>query len=572
MNKVVIAAGIVALGAGGFFYTQHQASQSVSILNQIPSDTAFVSAQLKPIPVEKFLSSTGTIPKIDSILELTQTDLNNMSKREAFFVSLGTAFFNAYESADAYKEILGAPDLITSYMYLVGLAPVFKFDVSNEKAFWATFDKAESESNFTHTAKKIGDLSYRSYSLAEDNNQTKLELVVSVAQGMATVTVDSADFGSASPLKIALGIEAPTQSIAQADTLNQLLLTHPKLGTDSVGYLNHQQVVTGLTTTEGNLFAKHITKINELSQAENPSNKNPFEKLQSDKCKTEMAGIAANWPRTVFGSSFKDDGTMDATVLVESNNTVVLNALKTLRGFVPTLTGSKESALSIGLGLDVNQLAPSLNTIWQESLAVQYNCEPLFEIQTAIREVNPAMVGMATGFVNGLKGVSFNLFDYGFGKTEYGEDLNMLDASISISAENPISLFQAAQMIEPTLAQIQIPSDGTPVAVPPQLAEQFADIGSVFVASKGNHLTIYTGESATKASTELFSQALESNGLYNGSINYKKLFGPFVEMMKRNGETVPTELEPLIQNEMTADMQLDVLDKGISFQINNMSY
>lgn len=148
----------------------------------------------------------------------------------------------------------------------------------------------------------------------------------------------------------------------------------------------------------------------------------------------------------------------------------------------------------------------------------------------------------------------------------------MLDASVSISADNPVALFQAAQMMEPSLSQIQIPADGTPVEVPPQLAEQFAEIGTVYVASKGNHLSFYTGESATKAATNLFGQALESNGLYNTYISYSKLFGPFVEMMKRSGEPVPAELEPFIQDDIEANMTFDVTDKGLAFEMSNIRY
>ncbi|MDP2571328.1 hypothetical protein Q8W40_03965 [Vibrio penaeicida] len=572
MNKLVIAAGIAAVGAGGYLYTQQQASQSVSVLDQIPSDSAFVSAQLTPLELDKFLGSMGSVPSMDDILELTETDPQQMTNRETFFITLGDTYFKAIQSGEAYKAAFGAPDTLTSYVYLVGLAPVFKFDVADEQAFWATFDKVETDSNFKHVAKKVGDVAYRSYSMAEENNETKLEFVVAVHQGIATITLDSADFGATSPLKVALGVEAPVQSVAQADTINKMLAAHPELGKDSVGYLDHQQFATGFTTTDGNLLAKHITKISELINAESPSSENPLAIVQSEQCKTEIAGIAANWPRTVFGATINENTTMDMDILVESKNSVVLDALKSIRGFIPALNDTQNSALSFGLGVDVNTLAPALNAIWQDSLATGYSCAPLAEMQAGLRQANPAMIGMATGFVNGLKGVSFNLFDYGFGEGEYGEELNMLDASVSISADNPVALFQAAQMMEPSLSQIQIPADGTPVEVPPQLAEQFADIGTVYVASKGNHLSFYTGESATKAATNLFGQALESNGLYNTYINYSKLFGPFVEMMERSGEPVPAELEPFIQDDIEANMTFDVTDKGLAFEMSNIRY
>ncbi|KJY66484.1 hypothetical protein [Vibrio nigripulchritudo] len=571
MNKLVIAAGIVAVGAGGYFYTQQQASQSVSILDQIPADSAIVGVPLKPVQLDKFLGSVDTFPTIDEFMELSQTDPERMTNRETFFYALAETYIKSIESAEAYKAAFGAPDMINSYIYMVGIAPVMKFDVENEQAFWATFDKAESSSNFKHTAKKIGDVSYRSYSIADEDGQTKLELVVAVHQGMATLTLDSADFGELSPLKIALGIEAPTQSIAQAETIKQLIAKHPNLSDESVGYFDHQQLVTGFTTTDGNLLAKHVAKISELVKADDPSAINPFAEIQTEQCKTEFASIAANWPRTVFGATVNDGGlTMDAKFVVESNNKVILDALKTIRGFIPS--SAQDSALSFGLGIDVNNLTPALNAIWQDSLSVQYSCAPLAEMQAGLSQANPAMVGMATGFVNGLKGISFNLFDYGFGETEYGEELNKLDASVSISADNPVALFQAAQMMEPSLAQVQIPADGTPVELPPQLAAQFADIGTVYVASKGSHLTIYTGETATKESTKLFDQTLEANGLYSIYFDYGKLFKPFVDMVERSGEPVPAELEPFIQDDVKGDVKMDVTDKGIVFEMNNVTY
>ena len=59
MKKIVIAAAIIAAGAGGYWYTQNGAGSSASanpLLDYVPADTPLFSGQLTPFPLKPIYS------------------------------------------------------------------------------------------------------------------------------------------------------------------------------------------------------------------------------------------------------------------------------------------------------------------------------------------------------------------------------------------------------------------------------------------------------------------------------------------------------------------------------------
>ena len=102
------------------------------------------------------------------------------------------------------------------------------------------------------------------------------------------------------------------------------------------------------------------------------------------------------------------------------------------------------------------------------------------------------MIGMGAGMLNGLKGVSFQLYDIDVAASGMnGSEVKQIDAMISVSADNPEALLQTAKMFTPELSNIQIQADSKPVNIGPL----FTTLGCLdsYARLNGSHLALYSG-------------------------------------------------------------------------------
>ncbi|MCV5655819.1 hypothetical protein OFN54_31245, partial [Escherichia coli] len=83
--------------------------------------------------------------------------------------------------------------------------------------------------------------------------QDGIGLVVAVVDNVLTLTVDVPQLGVQNPIKMALGLEAPSQNIADSGRLEALQAKYGE-NNNSFGYFDHREVIKGLTTKDGNMF------------------------------------------------------------------------------------------------------------------------------------------------------------------------------------------------------------------------------------------------------------------------------------------------------------------------------
>ena len=137
MKKIVIAAAIIAAGAGAYWYTQHGSSSSASanpLLDYIPADTPVFTGQLKPFPLKNYIQSiSGNYQQYstDSLAQLGDLD----SPMAKFFVSIYKQYMDGMKDPTALLKTFGLPNEIKPYFYTLGVVPVFKTDISHIDAF-----------------------------------------------------------------------------------------------------------------------------------------------------------------------------------------------------------------------------------------------------------------------------------------------------------------------------------------------------------------------------------------------------------------------------------------------------
>src|SRR5690606_22272559 len=155
-------------------------------------------------------------------------------------------------------------------------------------AFWHTIDQKEQETGAAHKAEKKGKVDFRRYNNADKQEfDIGLDLIIDTEDKVLTITSDNPEMGNESPLKMAQGQEKPTRYLADTDILSALQTKYGKEN-NSYAYFDHQALIKGLTTKEGNRIAKQLNVIKQ------PQDEEVFALLQTPACQQELATIGSN--------------------------------------------------------------------------------------------------------------------------------------------------------------------------------------------------------------------------------------------------------------------------------------
>ncbi|ABZ78083.1 conserved hypothetical protein [Shewanella halifaxensis HAW-EB4] len=566
MNKMLIAAVVVAAGAGGYWYSQQSTQMSTSdnaVLSYVPADTPIFSAQLQPFPIKSYINSLSEAYRqypVGALDELKQ----ETDPRAKFLLSLAKSYMASMKDGSTFIQTFGLAENIRSYFYTLGLMPVIKVEVANADAIWALLDKAEAESGFTHTNANLKGVDYRSYQLTDESEKEHVNLIFAVHDGLLTSTITTS-LSETVLLETALGVTPVDNSIVDAHIIEEIIKKYGFMN-EGISYINHKEIVTALTSTDGNQLAGQLSKLFEMLEED------PLVELRTPACQQELASIADNWPRTVAGYDelkvTDKESTFGFRTVVESNNLVLLNAYQTLRGYIPPYVQDTDSnVFTFGLGIDVNQMVPSLTAIWDDMLTPEYQCGPLAEMQAQMSQQSPGMLGMFTGMANGVKGVGVSLIDYKISDDLDNPQLESLDAVVSLSAENPSMLFNLVKPFAPELANIQLSANGNAIdlnTIIPMPAE--VNI-SPKLAIKGNHLVLFAGDKGEAIANSLETDLLVNNGLMVMSADYMKMFKPLLTFIELTGEPIPEDLEMMKDYDMRVKFSLDIDQKG--FEIDS---
>jgi len=566
VRKVIIAGAVVAAGAAGYFFTQQGSMSASSPLAYVPSDTVLFSGQLKPFPLKDYLQSTASMQA--KVPEDFKEAMQNEPKAEGrFLMSLANSYLEAAGDPAKFQKTFALPDQLRAVFYAVGFIPVLRYEVTDEQGFWAVLDKAEQDSGLKHEVRKSGELEYRAYLLDNNSKNEKFELLVAYQNGWATWTANT-HITDAKTLDIALAQVEPAQSLEKSGKLDTIATKH---GFDKgyLSYIDHQELVTAFTTDSGNTLASMITT---LLNAEGEAD--ALADVRNPECKAEMAAIAANWPRTVFGIRSADDlkitperSLMRVSTVVESNNKAVLDALTSMQGFIPSYLEEKQ-ALGFGFGLEADKLGAGISALWSNMLEPQYKCAPLAEIQAAAQSENPAALAMFTGMAQGVKGAAFSIKDFTLNTQGFRPKVDSIDGIVSLSAENPKVLFDLAKSFVPPLAAVQLPTDGTAVDLSTVLPVPNDINVKPMLALKGQHIVIYSGTQGEALANKLGGETPTSNGLMSMAIDYKQMLTPVLPMIEQQADPEVAEQLAVLKN-MDLGMKVSLNLNGQGIQMNS---
>ncbi|MDU9048512.1 MAG: hypothetical protein Q3M30_06655 [Candidatus Electrothrix sp. Rat3] len=549
----------------------------VTMLDVVPDDTIFFSGGLEPAPLQKVLQwstdNFNVLKALDpaSMLPIVQ-DEKIPGRRLA--AQLWLDYYAMMLSPETELEKWGVEEKAFLTTYTVGLAPVLlRVSLKDIQLFNKKIDELEAKAKIGSNPQTLGKATYRRYALNEKEPSVDLIIGVDNERKHAVFMLDLG-VDSEQTLAIALGQQKPEKTLAESGRVEALQKQY-KLHPTFVGYIDHQQLITGLTTKEGNSIARMMQKL--VPQLQGSAELSELlEELQTQGCRNDMTEIGNNWPKTVFGYTALEldaaPSRIDSLMVIENKDKAFLDGLQSIRGVVPQYAAGnsvEKQAIAAGIGFNVEKIAPFLTARWTTITQKQYSCSFLQEMQENTKSQQPAALALMTGMAPGVQGLAFSLMSLELEETTEAGGTPMpksIDALISLAVKNPTNLVQMMSAFFPPLAELQLPADGTPVQLPLPLPLSFP----VMAAINGSHLTVYAGEKSQALAQGLRSETLDaSRGLMAVDIDYGKYYGLIgdaligLDIPEAQQNETKAVFEAMKNAKMRVQMNMDVTDRGI---------
>jgi len=592
----------VATSSGNI--VNHNATRD--ILSYVPTDTIYFFGGLEPASLDDMLKTIepqwGFMQPADFRKTIDQQLPNNkdMPPAAKMLTGLFVEYLTAFKDLKTAQSVLGLGDEMDAVLYSVGTTPVIRIKLADTNAFNAFVKSAETTALVTPVQESHGELSFKTYRFStpeiDHSTSTDIKLAISVNNGYALITLLT-PWESPATRDVILGTKKPLDSLANATLLKDLKSKH-NFHPAYLGYVNHMEIVKGLTTPEGNEFGRMLgtllktinaqkapesipeqaDKQTSITQNE-PITENPLAPIQTTECRTELLAVTQMWPRTVFGytelSLKEKPNKMAMRMLVENTNMAFMQQLQQLRGFIPEHLHKIESrpALGFGFGFNIDALTPVVSQMFTEFTQKDYQCQLLAQMKQGLTGSNPVLaLGMMTGMAAGLQGISATILDIDAAinpeEKSAMPDIRSLDAIITLSATDPQRLLLMAANFQQGMPPIQLPADGTPIDFPIPLPT--SDLGSVKLALKGNHIVAYIGDKAEQLAQTMANAPLAATGMFALNIDfgkYMRLINNFVQTANTTEGKISEQDKVILEGMAKMDMQFvesfDMTPQGI---------
>jgi hypothetical protein len=564
MRKVIITIIILfAIGGGAYLYVASAAGGGGNFAAAVPANT--------------LIYATGSSKKQFAGLQKSSAEqaingnMKHLRKAGAKFGEAGrflAGIYRRYSTLRAKgKPIPGAGSQPHVTIYMIGLVPVLRINLTDAKAFKQFLNKAAALGDAHSKEGTFKKVHYRAYAIKVDNKPRRSTLLVAVKPHYAVFTLDVPKFRGAT-LALALGLAKPAKSLAQSHLLDGVVGKND-FSRDDISFINHKAIVAALTGAPDSLAAKMLAELD---------TRHKFADLRTPGCRHDMGAIAKVWPLTVVGVQSVDnsDGTVVTRerVVSELTDSSITDQLVKLRGHIPEglVKGSTKPMASLALGVDLSKLGPTLASLQKRFLEANFQCQWLVHAQQKIKQNNPAAKSVLAAMLAGVKGISLSVFDYAPKQGGHGV-ASGLDALIAVSTQNPKNLVQLAKNAKPKMfAGLNVPSDGSAVPVFPSKP------GLVKVMIAGKHLVLFKGKQARQAAQDLKNDTLSANGIMFVRINYGRaapLFADFaVKKAREKGKAKPSDIRKMKQGmqrieklKLRVNSLLDVDKQGVTVDL-----
>lgn len=428
-----------------------------ALLGLVPADTPYVLLVDKPLPdeLQRSMQALGAAEwrrnrdRLRALLEHGHRG-EPLSAEAAQGLRVVDVLMTELEGAFSEQ---GAAELGLAWqgrtlVYGLGPFPVIRTDVADPAKVEAMLARVEQRSGVTAPRAELGDVDYRRVTLDE-----RMLLAVAVVDDQLVTTVIPA--GSADTLlPIAFGQQPPADSLADARTLVELR--------ERLGYAGYAEGYVDLLALMRLANGRGEGLIQDtIAQLQNQGER----KRPSQACMDFHEQLMAKMPRFSAGLSAVDDDGFEVKAVFETPPAVAKRLMEVVRPApLPGMAADREVLLAFGLDLDIagtrKALRDAMNWVADQGAA----CETVDA--AAVRAAIPNMELGLGPMLMGISGAYLELGELAF-DPRTGQP-KTVQGGLLLAASDPRALLGMAAMINPALAQLQPPPDGSPLAVPPE--------------------------------------------------------------------------------------------------------
>ncbi len=531
-KKIMIVTVLLAIVVGGYWITQQPATDNSTsnegistLLTRVPADTAWFIGGLKNMPrVNPYSKDSIEIIKSSTKNQLKQFETITANFKSPAITMLLSLYIQVIDEIYAStKEEMNA-----FAIYSLGIYPVAAWKSTNPEEFLEKLNTIEKEKNIISRKFSLGKAAYREYAFS---NNVPVHLYITVNDGIVSLGLTSKN---EKILKLLSGTELPKHNLADSNKLENISSEHNLLPF-AIFYFDTNLAIQNAASTDDNLLKQTLGEV---------SNSIALNEVVKNVCFSDIAAIVSRWPRIIFGyrnlDLHKNPINMDAALIFESTDSQFLSSLKSLSGSIPDYSFD-EDIISLGLGINIDNLASFISDFRQDIINEPYQCKTLVDIQNTMKQFNPTMVAMSTQMLSGVKGIGVNLTKLNAVAASKG-DVSMAEGMLTIISSNPKNLLLAAGNFYPPLSEMTINPDSAsqPLPLPNGMN------GSISMSDNALVLSLGDSKENTKRIANIHKGVGLSTALFEAGLNfssYLKMLQPLMD--KFSPQSLNKDMEQL---------------------------
>ena len=437
-------------------------------LRFVPAETPMVFGSLRPMPAS-FLQAMGTTmaPIMDIINKKLAEEIAKTPNPNSLGDKLLHALWKEMGNNISLESIRkhGFSTEARFVFYTIGASLALRLELADGNKLSALIQRLETAVGKQATQSKIGTVSYF---VGGDGDVTAVAAVVGnelIAGIMPTKAKQEI-------LPVLLGKELE-KNLAITGGLHKLVAKYgfQGLGTGYVDFERISQIFSGKGFLV-NTF-QHVGL--------DPTDLEPA-------CRSEIAQLAAKFPRIVAGYEHLDDKKLTGLAVLEVAPKE-LTEIAGLRGQIPGLeqVRTQSSMVSLAINIDVGKWISWIEKLGKKISQDPYKCSSLRSWNEGAREIAEASTSAISAVVSQFRGgmAILNTITW-----QPGEIPTDVQGQVVFAHANPTAILQQAKSKIPFLAGLTVEPNGKPVPV----AIGFPGVPPVHVAMRANVVGISVGK------------------------------------------------------------------------------
>lgn len=484
MQRKVRVIALMLLCAGALAAC-HKKSQAP--LAFVPADTPYVIANLKPIDeaslksmlAQANLQMKGQMAQIRAMAgELADTS----PKGAAVLRVIADEFDN--RNIQQVAQHIGVDQHALMAIYGEGLSPVARIQIADKARFNAFLARLEKASGMQLENAKLGKLAYRQLSFGTKHRMQFIVSLQSYADGKksrAILALLPAN-RSKSMLREVLGLTRPKKTLLASGKLSKLATAKGYLPI-SVGYVDFTRLPALIAGGKDPLMKTLMAADPKLAG-----------KLPAS-CQADLARVAARMPMISTGyTALSDKRRTQRTDIALAPD--ITKAFDGVAVKLPGLHGDMVAPLDFAMAVPIKEMRAFWIAQADAVTAKPFTCPALTSLNASFPKMRVMLQRSKMPPINDIRGIRISLDEVSMPQAGT-KSMPKIAGRVMIASDNPAALLAMAQMALPMLRDVQLNTDGKPVAMPDKLIA-LAGGAPIWAAMTNHVLAVAYGDGEDK--------------------------------------------------------------------------